>query len=304
MDHIYRRQHVQSLIRKLTVVCGGILIAVLLLSACERTESKAKTRLVYLAPYMPCEKSDPEFGKTDCRILRKQEAVVVLRMPSQFGGAVNLDAPRNIEGGLVLMPDKVLTAGDANYVQMEKNGYSPKFNSDGPTSIVGFTAVWGWSSSNEIGHAAAHSQMAAALRSSRNGPYVETKSYFEDFKIYDKQQCVSHFARFDKNLGQISPSSTCDSSRHYLLPIGRPDVYVSCSRPEYRNGVLLDGLGCMVFSAFELRNVSGKSFYFRYSYLASPSWLKDGHWKYIDQRLRDWIKSMDVTDQETSKDQK
>ncbi|WP_411886110.1 hypothetical protein [Polaromonas sp. YR568] len=287
---------------KRAIVFGGGLIAALILGACGRPESMAATRLVYLAPYMPCEKSEPEFGDPDCRVLRKRDAVVVLRMPKHFGGNVNLDAPRNLEGGLVLMPDRVLTTGEADYVEMEKKGYPAEFNPNGPISVVSFAAVWGWSSLNDIGHAAARRQMAAAVPGS--GLYVEVKPYFEGFQTYDKQQCVDHFARFEKNLGRVSPSTTCDSGRHYLLPIGRPDVYVSCSRPEYRNEKPFAGLGCIAFSAIELRNVGGQSFYFRYSYFVAPDWLKDGHWKYIDRRLRDWIKSMDVTDQETSKGQK
>lgn len=278
------------------------------LTACERNEPT--TRLVYLTNSPSCVPGQPEGGKFICDGLRKAAAKVVLRMPKNFGGSdmgerpFHTEAPLDITNGqLVLMPDgRVLTSDDkdVDYYVLEKLGWKNfrKFDRERPAYIVGVILAWGYvGRQDELSR-----RLHVTPEFAHNGQYVEVKPFYPGFKTYDLEKCVGHAARLVSGKGKVSPNSTCDNRTQYLMPVNRPDVYFDCAgQAEYDGKIELGS--CRVLSSFVLRTVAGKPFHIYYTFdipASANDWIENRHWEYIDQRLRSWIKSMDVTEQELS----
>ncbi len=277
------------------------------LAGCKPAETlDDTTRLIYLAPFMPCEEGDPGYGIPNCLVKRVRDAVVVLRVPKHFSNTPERKAPEFLAANLVLLPDKVLTGyetGDyKDFVKQEKiamRNYS-KFEPDKPLWVSPFRASTGWQPVGQKTIDIASYEITRYPKSYHNGPFVEIPSYFSNYKTYDNEKCVGHIRRISPK-GQLTEESTCDRRQHLLIPVNRPDTTVLCPAPQYQDGQLLEGHGCLVTTEFELRKVDGRIFSMRYSFISAPIWISGGHWQYIDQRVRDWIKSMDVTDQQLLK---
>jgi hypothetical protein len=292
-------------------------VAATAFTACEQASTQdSETRLIYLAPQMPCEAGEPGFGQPNCFIRRKRDSLVVLRVPKNYGGSTLGMPERFSTVELGIEPNGFLVEGTGKlYKEKEtikklqaamKNG----INSDKQnTFYMGLS--WGWRYSNVLdGHADARNSMESWYKNIGSQPgnedlnYVEIVSPAAEFKAYAMQRCVGHMLRMSSKKGRLTPEHFCDIARRYYLPIDDPRTSVSCQAPWMGDDKLDDGSYCRMESHFTLRQVDGKQFNIYYTY--SPTWehMKSGHWKYLNQRFEAWVKSMDVTDQELSRSKK
>jgi hypothetical protein len=305
----------KSLLSNLNLVAIFFAIA---LTGCEQASTQdSETRLIYLAPQMPCEAGEPGFGQPNCSIKRMRDVTTVLRVPKNYGNKNNYGlADSFMSQQLVVEPNSFLVQGSGDsYKEKEiikkmqaamKNGAS----SDKQNSFyMNLDWSWGFSTGNE-GQSRAYSDMESWYKNTGNkvgnegANYIEIASPADEFKTYAMKRCVDHYARVSSTKGTLTPQNSCDIAGRYYLPINDAKTYVNCNAPFILDDKINDGLYCKMHSYFTLRQVDGKPFNIYYTY--SPTWehMKSGHWKYLNQRFEAWVKSMDVTDQELSRSKK
>jgi hypothetical protein len=304
--------HKLQAIRLSVLVCAGTFA----LAGCEQASTQDnETRLVYLAPQMPCEMGEPSFGQPNCLIRRKRDAVAVLRVPKDYGGNAKQELPERFSSTQILIePNGVLAMGQPGRTKefVEKSRAESK---KGPTTdksdSVYMGVGWGWRYPSVVdGQAGARDSMDSWYKNigSQAGNedlnYVEIASPVPGFKAYAMKRCVGHYARISSTKGTLSPKSSCDVSDRYYLPLDDEKTSVQCNSPFMLDDKINEGLYCRMQSSFTLHLVDGKPFNIYYTY--SPTWehMKSGHWKYLNQRFEAWVKSMDVTDQELSRSKK
>lgn len=284
----------------LSVFCG------LLLAGCEE-KPKPTTRLVYLAPYSPCEAGERGYGEPNCATRRKRDAVMVLRVPLHYATTETERpaVPNGLRGDIVLEPNgEVITGGEPGrldeWVKKEKAAIRNRYKLD-PNEPI-FLGGFGFGTNFVyVGHQQARSRMQSYDNTSEK--YIEIPSFAPGFKIYDVERCARKVVQYGIS-GSVNPDTSCDYRSVFVLPEDDENTYLLCTPPTIYQGKFWYIDGCKLNSGFELTKIDGKPFYMVYSYVTSEAQITQGQWKYINQRFKAWIQSIDVTEQELNRSKK
>ena len=303
--------------RKLRAACLKLLACALSISlaGCEQANTQdSETRLVYLAPQMPCEAGEPGFGQLNCFVRRKRDAVAVLRVPKNYGGNAVEQPERFSSTQILIEPNGVLAMGQPGRTKEfveKRNAETKKDPTTDKNDSVYMGVDWGWRYPSVVdGQAGARDSMESWYKNIGSQPgnedlnYVEITSPFSGFKAYAMKRCVEHMLRLSSKKGRLAPEHYCDLATRYYLPVDDPTTSVDCQAPFMGDDKLYEDPYCKMHSYFTLRQADGKPFNIYYTYTPHTVHMKSGHWKYLNLRFEAWVKSMDVTDQELSRNKK
>lgn len=297
-----------------------------MLAACQKpdtaVDSDKNTRLVWLTPNMPCEAGEPNFGKPNCYMQRKRDAVAVLRVPKRLGAdrgdqseLVNgfTHDTLIVESHQVLLkeaPDKfhewqekLKKLSDSEAVPEHVPSESEMFRISSPAWRVTFNA-------DQFGHIDAYDSMRSFERVHANKPehgdmrFVRVSSPLPGFTAYAQKDCIGHMVEMKTNRGQLSKPNYCDFLTRYYLAENDKNTYVKCQAPWLLDGKILDATYCNMHSVFPIEVPGFKPGYIAFTTSTNMKYLKSGFWKHMNKRFEEWLKSLVVSQQELLKIQK
>lgn len=302
----------------LCILLSGMLLA------CQKpdtaVDSDKNTRLVWLAPNMPCEAGEPNFGTPNCYIQRKRDAVAVFRIPKSLNVQNFRESAPDVVSGvihsaIIFDQNQVLireTPGkfDEWLEKQKKIERSELAVREGELfRITG--ASWAVGLPPKVDrHAVAFSRMETgrkvhAEHSSHlnlgDMSYVQVASPIPGFTAYAAKGCIGHMREMKTGRGPLTEPHFCDAHERFYLPMDDKNSYVTCQAPFILDGNVEDGWFCYMESVFPIEFPGFKpgSIYFRMD--TDMKRLKSGFWKHMNKRLEEWLKSLAVSQQELSR---
>lgn len=290
------------------------------LGGCEPQKNEPATRLVYLAPFLPCEAGEKRVGESNCFTRRKRDAVMVLKIPKAYqtvskepteiidGKEQEFEVAHTLAGSIIFEPNEGVDLGKVlgkakEWAEREKIAIKNLAAGDLSGLVLMSWTRWGVSFS-EPGYQAVRDRMKSNEPKGEDGAYVEIPSYITRFKMYDQVRCIDHFPKRGAVKGGAPAASPCDYRNQFFLAIDDTSTYLVCPPRYYLNDVLTSGFNCNLHSAFKVGLSNGKPVYLHYNYNPGLEYLQSDGWKYINKRFEAWIRSMDVTEQELSRSKK
>jgi hypothetical protein len=314
--------------RSALLVCTAVLV-----TGCIPSDNQAniqkRTTLIYLSQQTCSELSNSDIESPECQSLLKANSSVVLRVPRYLSwnfrfGVSAFDVVREVS--LVIWPDRIVAFDGKNYdeynikelrVLNNDNQQTPnerrrakatqtdqidslEFASHQvsylrPVRIDGLEFAGGQES--KVSLDAIKRRVEAA--NGHLGEYQRAQSTLDTFEMYRPGVCIEAENSASTSSQEAPMPTGCVLATIFYTSQVNKDVGVICQAPKAFDGTVFPKkLFCRLHGQFQLRLVKDEPFYINYSY---PVFLEGRvlpySWAYVHERLQNWFKTLDVTDQ-------
>jgi hypothetical protein len=313
--------------RSALLVCATVLV-----TGCIPSDNQAdiqkRTTLIYLSQQTCSELSNSDIESPECQSLLKANSSVVLRVPRYLSWNFRFDVSAFDvvrEVSVVIWPDRIVAFDGQNYdeynikelkVLVNDNQQTPNerrrakaiqdqidsLESVGsqksnlrPVPINRLEFAGGQESNVSLG--AIKRRLEAT--NGHLGEYQRARSTLDTFEMYRPRVCIEAENSASTSSQEAPMPTGCVLATIFLTSQDNKDVGVICQTPKaYDGAAVIPRLFCRLHGQFQLRLVKGEPFYINYSYPVDFEGSRPPYsWAYAHERLQNWFKSMDVTDQ-------
>jgi hypothetical protein len=314
--------------RSALLVCAAVLV-----TGCIPSDNQAniqkRTTLIYLSQQTCSELSNSDIESPECQSLLKANSSVVLRVPRYLSwnfrfGVSAFDVVR--EGSLVIWPDRIVAFDGQNYAEYKNRDVKVLRNDNHitpnerrrakatqsdqidsiefvrsqesklrPVPINRLEFAGGQESNVSLGAI----KRRLETTNGHLGEYQRTPSTLDTFEMYRPRVCIEAANSALTSNQEASMPTGCALATIFFTSQVNKDVGVICQTPKAFDGAaVIPRLFCRLHGQFQLRLVKGEPFYINYSYPVDFEGSRPPYsWAYAHERLQNWFKSMDVTDQ-------